>query len=327
MLDGLSCAFIGRVRLGTLLVVLGLIWAGPVRAGDLSRGLLWEIKRDNSAVNYVYGTIHSDDPRALALLEAAMPYMEACTTVTTEVILDAESARQSAHAMMLSDGRTLRATIGERLFGEIVNLLQPKGVPEQQLDRLKPWAVMTMMAYPESKSGMVVDSILATWASREGKSVKALESVAEQLHALDGLSEADQIDLLRSTVAGASELPKLMNDLLNAYAAQDLAALERLSMAQMGAVAEQVEQRFFDRLLHTRNSRMVERMHAVLQQGAACVAVGALHLSGDSGVLKQLRKQGYQVTPRLLVTPSLDGSKTPQSTSAHQLPRNTLARP
>lgn len=327
MLDELAGSSMWRLRQWMLGFVLCLAALDQAAATDLTRGLLWEVKRDGVPVNYLYGTIHSDDPRALALLAAALPYMESCTTMTTEVILDGQAARQSAYAMTLSDGRTLRAIVGDALFSKVVMLLQPKGLPAQQLQRLKPWAVMTMMAYPESKSGTVVDSRLADWATKEGKPVRALESVAEQLNALDGLSEADQIELLRSTVAGAAELPKLMDDLLKAYAAQDLAALERLSMAQVGSVAETVEKRFLDRLLYTRNKRMVERMQGTLKKGAACVAVGALHLSGDSGVLKKLREHGYQLTPRLLTAASSLSYKPSPATSGYQPPGNTLARP
>lgn len=327
MLDEVTRGSRWRLRQALLGFVLGLAAVAQADATDLTRGLLWEVKRDGVPVNYLYGTIHSDDPRALALLAAALPYMESCTTMTTEVILDGQAARQTAYAMTLSDGRTLREIVGDALFNKITTLLQPKGLPAQQLERLKPWAVMTMMAYPESKSGIVVDSMLADWAAKEGKPVRALESVAEQLNALDGLSEADQIELLRSTVAGAAELPKLMDDLLKAYAKQDLAALERLSMAQVGSVAEKVERRFLDRLLHTRNARMVERMQGSLKEGAACVAVGALHLSGDSGVLHKLRQHGYQLTPRLLTAAASSSHSPPPAVSRHQPPGNALARP
>jgi len=300
MLDVIGRTLRRRLRQLAIGLTLGLAVIGQSGANDLRHGLLWEVKRSGVPVSYVYGTIHSDDPRALALLDAALPYMDGCTTMTTEVILDTQSARQSAHAMMLDDGRSLREILGKALFGKVLALLEPRGVPAQQLERLKPWAVMTLLAYPESKSGKVVDSLLAEWAAQEGKPVRALESVNEQLDALDGLSEADQIELLRGTVDGADQLPKLMDDLLNAYAAQDLYALEQLSMAQVGSVTEMVEARFLDRLLYTRNTRMVERMQAVLEKGAACVAVGALHLSGDAGVLRKLSQQGYELAPRLL---------------------------
>ena len=41
---------------------------------------------------------------------------------------------------------------------------------------------------------------------------------------------------------------------------------------------------------------MVERMEQLLRQGNAFVAVGALHLPGDHGILQLLSDDGYQVT-------------------------------
>lgn len=323
MLDAIGYAAVKRLWQLVLgfAFVLGIM--SPAGAVDLKHGLLWEVKRSGVPVSYLYGTIHSDDPRALALLDAALPYLDDCTTMTTEVIFDAQAARQSAHAMMLEDGRTLREILGHALFAKARALLEPRGVSVQQLERLKPWAVMTLLAYPEAKSGKVVDSMLADWATQEGKSLSALESVHEQLDALDGLSESDQIELLRATVEGADLLPKLMDDLLNAYAAQDLQALEQLSMAQVGSVTEKVEARFLDRLLHARNARMVERMRGALEKGAACIAVGALHLSGDSGVLRKLSQQGYELAPRLLAV----SRRAMPAVSGDKAPTDALARP
>jgi uncharacterized protein YbaP (TraB family) len=40
---------------------------------------------------------------------------------------------------------------------------------------------------------------------------------------------------------------------------------------------------------------MAERMRQYLQQGNAFVAVGALHLPGEEGLLNLLEQQGYTV--------------------------------
>ena len=49
----------------------------------------------------------------------------------------------------------------------------------------------------------------------------------------------------------------------------------------------------------TRNLRMVARSLPILRDGGAFVAVGALHLPGDTGFVSLLRDKGYTVTPAL----------------------------
>ena len=41
---------------------------------------------------------------------------------------------------------------------------------------------------------------------------------------------------------------------------------------------------------------MVKRMQKRLQEGNAFIAVSALHLPGEKGIIKLLQKQGYQVS-------------------------------
>jgi hypothetical protein len=41
---------------------------------------------------------------------------------------------------------------------------------------------------------------------------------------------------------------------------------------------------------------MVERLRPRLAEGGAFVAVGALHLPGEEGILRLLERQGYRVT-------------------------------
>ncbi len=51
-----------------------------------------------------------------------------------------------------------------------------------------------------------------------------------------------------------------------------------------------------DRLLVRRNANMAERIRVRLKEGNAFVAVGALHLPGDTGLLRLLSTAGYRVT-------------------------------
>ena len=49
------------------------------------------------------------------------------------------------------------------------------------------------------------------------------------------------------------------------------------------------------RLLDERNARMVERMAPRLTEGDAFIAVGALHLPGERGILNLLAERGYRI--------------------------------
>jgi hypothetical protein len=62
--------------------------------------------------------------------------------------------------------------------------------------------------------------------------------------------------------------------------------------------------RLMDSLINQRNNRMLERMLPKLKQGRVFIAVGALHLPGEHGLLNLLRGAGYAVTPpNLKVSP------------------------
>jgi uncharacterized protein YbaP (TraB family) len=49
-------------------------------------------------------------------------------------------------------------------------------------------------------------------------------------------------------------------------------------------------------LLDTRNQRMAERAVPFIAEGNAIIAVGALHLPGETGLVQFLRDRGYKVT-------------------------------
>jgi uncharacterized protein YbaP (TraB family) len=49
------------------------------------------------------------------------------------------------------------------------------------------------------------------------------------------------------------------------------------------------------RLISDRNRLMVERMSGILDQGAAFIAVGAMHLPGEDGILNLLESMSYRI--------------------------------
>ena len=72
-------------------------------------------------------------------------------------------------------------------------------------------------------------------------------------------------------------------------------AAEARREAEAEAEAERIAGAFWERLVARRNRRMVERMLPGLRQGGVFVAVGALHLPGEEGLVALLRQEGFTV--------------------------------
>ncbi|HEB66732.1 MAG TPA: TraB/GumN family protein, partial [Gammaproteobacteria bacterium] len=84
--------------------------------------------------------------------------------------------------------------------------------------------------------------------------------------------------------------------LTRAWLQRDLTALERISAEAMAGEDPDMVAAFDREVVIRRNHRMVTRMQPKLAEGAAFIAVGALHLPGKAGILNLLRQQGYRVT-------------------------------
>ena len=169
------------------------------------------------------------------------------------------------------------------------------GIPADLVDRLKPWGAFTVLSTPPSNTGEMLDKMLYGRAVAMTKPVYGLETIGEQLDLFDTMPMEDQISMLRDAVKGFDQFYKNLEKMTDLYLKRDLAGLQRLSDQDLPEDAAQAE-RFMERLVYTRNRTMVERMQPRIKEGNAFVAIGALHLPGDKGVLRLLQQRGYRVS-------------------------------
>lgn len=286
----------GTTLVACLLAVVFLQWFTPLRASeDKNHGLLWELSKPGIEPAYLFGTIHSEDPEVLQLPQPVQQAINRCNTVVLEMLLDAEAMMYSSTAMLMMDGRMLSDIIGKPLFRQTASAIRSRGIQELVLERMKPWAAAVILSMPASETGLVLDMMLYQSALEQGKSVHGLETVEEQLNVFEALSEKDQVLLLQDAVENFPELDALHAELLEAYKQRDLAGLMALGEAAMQAGDQQLADEFQQHLVVDRNHRMLDRMQVYLRQGEVFIAVGALHLPGEEGLLKLLEQQGFTV--------------------------------
>lgn len=279
-----------------LVVFLFFLLAAMAPAGtDRNYGLLWEVSKADADPVYLFGTIHTEDPAVLQLAQPVQQAFESSQIVVLELLLDMEAMMYSSTAMLMMDGRLLSAVIGEPLFRQVSTAIRSRGIPEPVLERMKPWAAAVTLSMPVQETGQVLDAVLYQDALQQNKAVYGLETVQEQLHVFESLSEEDQVALLKDAVENFPEIDAMHAELLAAYKRRDLGGLMALNETSMKTGDQRLAEQFRQNLIVDRNHRMATRMREYLQQGGAFVAVGALHLPGEEGLLKLLEQQGYTV--------------------------------
>ena len=278
-----------------LLIVCFSLPATLVHGSEFTHGLLWEISKPGITPSYLFGTIHSDDPRVLHLPSAVAQAFANSTSFTGELDMNDASLKQTEAAMLLPAGKTLESVIGQARYKKCVSLMTNYEVPAAVVNMMKPWAIAVQLSMPKQGGERFLDLMLYQQAVARHIPVHALETIAEQIAVFDKLSLEQQLTLLDESIANYAESAAMIDTLIDLYLARDLAGLQAINEDQVKKGNEALAQTVEQRLIVTRNHRMVERMQPYLRAGHAFIAVGALHLPGKEGLLNLLQQQGYLV--------------------------------
>lgn len=289
--------------LGLLLLLAALPAKAVDAAGELryGQGLLWRIDTPGIAPSYLYGTMHSTDPAILTLPAPVAEAFARTSSLTLEMVMDAQVRQKLGQAMALTDGRTLDGIIGPERFAAAVAIGAQYDLPPQAIRLFEPWAAMTLFSltpeeFRRNAAGIhPLDHSLQVEARRRGKTVYGLESVEEQIAVFADIPEADQIALLDTVLRDHPRIEEWFAVMKSAYLAGDIATIYGIMSKQAVGIDPAIAASFKDRLIVARNHRMAERMTGLLDAGNAFIAVGALHLPGDEGILRLLELEGRRV--------------------------------
>ncbi len=296
-------AFLSRV---VLFVLLGLLAAAPALAErrgaaavapPYARGLLWRVDVPGVSPSYLFGTMHSDDERVLALAAPVRRAFDRSRRFALEMVDDEEAIRRFRAAMVTREAQ-LPEALGAADYARVEPLLAEHGIPREARGRFKPWAALLVLVQPPESPGIILDNVLLLEARRQAKAIEQLETVQEQIAALDGMAADTQLALLRYVVTRQDEIQASLRDLTEAYLGRDLDAMWQANVAAMGDDAAIVAHNevFLERVLFERSERFAQRLAPLLRQGGVFAAFGAMHLYGGRGVPALLARRGFRVT-------------------------------
>jgi glycerophosphoryl diester phosphodiesterase len=291
-----------RFRRCASLALLLLAWAGVTAAAAPGLHCLWEVRGERNTV-YLLGSVHM-----LTAADGALPdemneaYARSETLVMELDLNDAgleSSLGSMVDATMLPEDRSLSEILGSQLYAEFMARAAPLGIEPALAERLQPWfAALLLEQLTLAGSGLAADSgvdmQLAHRAQLDHKPIIALETAAEQLGYFSQLTQAQQVDFLRTTLHELDDEGSETATMVRAWRQGDVSELERLMREDAAKSPE-----LYRVLTTERNRRWLPRIGGFLHaRENYLVVVGALHLVGHDGLVELLRQQGYSVTQR-----------------------------
>lgn len=297
-------AAVRRMAALVALFAVALAAAPPAIAGSLlyGSGVLWRIEgQDMVPPSYLFGTLHLTDERVTNLPAAVTGAVARSTSMTVEVVSSPEKQAQVARMMLLTNGDRLDGIVGPELFAEVARASARYGLPANSVKMLKPWAITVTLSISRAELArqaagrLPLDKSLSVDARARGVPVYGLETVEEQLNIFDSLDRADQIALLRQAVRDNPRIDEIANTITTYYLKRDLEGLLAWMAEQTAGRDRHLLDLFWSRFVNARNETMARRMRPRLKEGGAFIAVGALHLPGENGILNLLASQGYKL--------------------------------
>ncbi|MCZ4282240.1 TraB/GumN family protein [Kiloniella laminariae] len=267
------------------------------------RGLMWQVSKEGVEPSIIYGTFHSSERRVVDSSASAHRKLLTAKSLVIEVEDDDAIQQRLFETMVYDDGRRLDQLVSPETFEKIKVLGYEYGFLARQMNVLRPWAAGVMFSFPPSEASRIslgirtLDQSLQDLARKQEIEIIALETIQEQLLALQGEGEEEQILLLTSLPETIQEVEDDFEDLVGDYLSQNVAGLYARKRQSLAVLPPEKADAYIHRLVTSRNYSMVERMRGMLNKGNVFVAVDALHLPGHEGILSLLQAQGYRIEP------------------------------
>lgn len=254
-------------------------------------GLLWEITRNNRVMGHIFGTIHVDDNRILNIPVEVRDALDSSDYYAMEVVPSAQDAMDISMSMFFMDGNRLDLIISPQLFDRTVGILEQHNMGEDIVALMQPWAAYIIMSYP-ADMGIILDLHLLDIARKNGAQITSLETSTEQIEIFSDMELDDQVRILADTVCHYDSMLSDFNELKRLYLNRDLEGLY-IQAQKYSFEDDEVYEEISNRLISERNQRMTMRIVELLNIGKAFIAVGAMHLPGEDGILNLLETDGY----------------------------------
>lgn len=272
--------------------------------GAQQDALLWKVSGNGlKKSSYLFGTYHLKSGDFLKKVKGAQEALEASEAVVGELEITPEVASQLMTYMVMEDQQLDSILTIEQYDSVAAALKEQLGIPIMMLNKVKPMGIYLLLAAGEAGKEMrenkkegdsqPMDMWIQTRAKETNRPVLSLETMQDQAELLFNSSSIErQTEMLLQYIRMEQKSVDAESEKLEkCYSQQNLECLVELMQSSDYSDIEK------NLLLRDRNLRWIPQLEENMKKQSSFVAVGALHLAGDQGLISLLQNQGYIVTP------------------------------
>lgn len=271
-------------------------------------GNLYRADAPGSTVTIV-GTLHLPDPRHIQMVDTVRAAVESADLLileaTSEAQLDIQAMTATQPEMFfLTEGPTLIDLLPKEDWARLTEELADYGIPGFMAAKFKPWFLGMTLAVPPCAISAVqqgekgLDGLIEAVAIDAGIPIAQLDDIQALMAMLAGDPLDRQIEGLRMwlgmNVDGRAEITTMVERYFQGKA-REAVEFSRLLLEDRNVPVSMFDD-MMQSILEDRNAAWEPKIIDLVAGKDAVLAVGAAHLSGESGVLRALERAGYTIT-------------------------------
>ena len=290
-----------------LLVLLAFVTAAQAQQAQQAapaqptprRFLMWKAASPTTTV-YLVGAIHVGDSSMYPLPKEVESAFAAAKVLAVEInIKNADQAKMigliQKYGLYTGDD-SLSKHLSKDTQIALDDYCTRHNVPRQGMEQLKPWVVavtITAMAWQQAGEdpAMGIDVHFLD-ESKPPQRIDELETMESQLSIFAEATEEEQQSMLAAVLKEGDKIKDLIKRTQAAYTSGDPDALQKVMDEQDDLGSKSLQKKVLD----DRNAVMTAKMEEYLKSKEPIfVVVGAAHIIGEKGIVRQLRDRGYKV--------------------------------
>ena len=270
---------------------------------SLQAQLLWKVSgRGLKHPSYLFATHNLIPIQFLDSVPGLFKAFNECDLVVAEVVMNnIDATAKIQQAAIMPNQTRINDLLNEdqsKLLDLELKSVMKFGLKDVSI--LNPSLILSMyeMEIFKKLTGFTDDkqseSYFQLVAAEKGMKIVGLETVQQQIAVLYGIGSLErQADILVETIRQKTIILNEMIQLNKLYKAGKLDNFVELSKGPDN-ITEMTEEEYA-KLVDNRNTDWMSKLPAFFKESSCFVTVGAIHLGGNNGLIKQLQNEGYKV--------------------------------